>query len=136
LVAYLTAFVIPLQLLAYAPPVPLALLLVGSAVLVWQISLANAFWATMEQRHVPGEAPARVDSILRLGSLVVYPIGLAVAGPVASAVGTPTTLILAAVLASVAVAGALSVREVRELRRIEPGAPHDAAPELPLVDQP
>jgi hypothetical protein len=135
LVAYLTAFVIPLQLLAYVPPLPLAVLLVGSTLLFWQISLANAFWVTMEQQHVPGDVLARVDSILWLGSLVVYPLGLAAAGPIASAIGTQTTLILAASLAAVAVAGALAVRDVRELRRVEPLEPLEIAPGRPLVDQ-
>ena len=135
LVAYLTAFVIPLQLLAYVPPLPLAVLLIGSAVLFWQISLANAFWVTMEQQHVPGEVLARVDSILWLGSLVVYPLGLAAAGPISSTIGTRTTLILAASLAAVAVTGALAVRDVRELRRITAVAPLDPSLELPLADQ-
>jgi MFS family permease len=135
LVTYLTAFVIPLQLLAYVPPLPLAVLLIGSAMLSWQLSVGNAFWATMEQQHVPGEALARVDSLLWLGSLVVYPIGLAAAGPIASTIGTRTTLILAASLAAVAVTGALAVRDVRELRRVEPVQPHEPAPGVPLVDQ-
>jgi hypothetical protein len=78
---------------------------------------------------------ARVDSILWLGSLVVYPLGLAAAGPIASAIGTQTTLILAASLAAVAVAGALAVRDVRELRRVEPLEPLEIAPGRPLVDQ-
>ena len=135
LVAYLTAFVIPLQLLAYVPPLPLAVLLIGSAVLFWQISLANAFWVTMEQQHVPGEVLARVDSILWLGSLVVYPLGLAAAGPISSTIGTRTTLILAASLAAVAVTGALAVRDVRELGRITAVQPLDPSLELPLADQ-
>lgn len=119
LVTYVIAFAIPLQLLAYVRPLPLAPLLVGSAVLFWSISLGNAFWATMEQQHVPGGALARVDSLLWLGSLVVYPIGLATAGPIAAAIGTRTTLLVAAAVAAVAIAGALATREVRELRRVE-----------------
>jgi MFS family permease len=119
LVTYLTAVIIPLELLAYVPPLPLAVLLLGSAMLSWQLSVGNAFWATMEQQHVPGEALARVDSLLWLGSLVVYPIGLAAAGPIASGIGTRTTLIAAACLAAAAVTGALAVRDVRELRRVD-----------------
>lgn len=134
LVTYVIAFAIPLQLLAYVPPLPLILLLVGSAVLFWSISLGNAFWATMEQQHVPGEALARVDSLLWLGSLAIYPIGLATAGPLSSAIGTRTTLFLAAGLAAVAVTGALAVRDVRELRRVERGEPLEPVPALPFAD--
>jgi MFS family permease len=136
LVAYLTAFIIPLQLLAYVPPLPLAALFVGSGLLFWQITLGNAFWATMEQQYIPGEALARVDSLLWLGSLVVYPLGLAAAGPIAGAIGTRATLILAAAVAATAITGVLSVREVRELRRredVEPIGPAVAG--LSLADQ-
>lgn len=128
LVTYIAAYVIPLQLLAFVPPLPFVVLLFGSAVLFWQTSLGNAFWATMEQQHVPGEALARVDSLLWLGSLVVFPIGLAAAGPLASAIGTRSTLILAAALAAAAVTGALLVREVRELRRVEVLGPSPGVP--------
>lgn len=135
LVTYLTAFVIPLALLAYVPPMPYVVLLLGSTLLFWQISLGNAFWATMEQQHVPRESLARVDSLLWLGSLVVYPIGLAAAGPIASAIGTRETLILAAALAAVAVTGALAVRDVRELRRVEHVEPPLEPAGVPLADQ-
>jgi MFS family permease len=119
LVAYVLAFIIPLQLLAYVPPLPLVALLLGSAALFWQITLGNAFWVTMEQQYVPGEALARVDSLLWLGSLIVFPIGLATAGPIAAAIGTRATLIGAAAISTAALVGVLSVREVRELRRLE-----------------
>jgi hypothetical protein len=76
-----------------------------------------------------------VDSVLWLGSLVVFPIGLAAAGPIASGIGTQTTLILGAALAAIAIAGALAVRDVRELRCVEPVPLTDAAFGLPLVDQ-
>jgi MFS family permease len=136
LVAYLTAFIIPLQLLAYVPPLPLAVLFVGSGLLFWQITLGNAFWATMEQQYIPGEALARVDSLLWLGSLVVYPLGLAAAGPIAGAIGIRATLILAAAVAATAITGVLSVREVRELRRRVNLEPVETAPAgLTLADQ-
>jgi MFS family permease len=136
LVAYLTAFIIPLQLLAYVPPLPLAVLFVGSGLLFWQITLGNAFWATMEQQYIPGEALARVDSLLWLGSLVVYPLGLAAAGPIAGAIGIRATLILAAAVAATAIIGVLSVREVRELRRRVNLEPVETAPAgLTLADQ-
>ena len=135
LVTYLIAFAIPLQILAFVDPLPLAPLLVGATLLGVSLTLGNAFWATMEQQYVPGESLARVDSLLWLGSLVVYPVGLATAGPLASAIGKGTTLVVAAALATVAVAGALAVREVRQLPRRETLEPADAeAPVVPLAE--
>ncbi len=135
LVTYVTAFAIPVQLLVYVPPLPFAVLLVGSVVLFWQITFGNALWATMEQQYVPGEALSRVDSLLWLGSLVVFPIGLAAAGPIAAAIGTRAALILGAAVATAAIAGALSVRDVRELRRREIEPATTGAPALPLAER-
>ena len=136
LVAYVIAFIIPLQILAFVRPLPLAVLLLGSGLLLWQITLGNAFWATMEQQYIPSEALARVDSLMWLGSLVVYPLGLAAAGPIAGAIGTRAALILAAAVATTAIGGVLSVREVRDLRRREDVVPvGTAAPGIQLADQ-
>jgi hypothetical protein len=73
----------------------------------------------MEQQHVPAEALSRVDSLSWVASLVVFPVGLIVVGPVAAAIGVRSTLVVASGLAALAVVIALSVRDVRELRRIE-----------------
>ena len=50
---------------------------------------------------------------------MVFPVGLVVVGPIAAVIGVRSTLVLASGLAALAVVIALSVRDVRELRRIE-----------------
>jgi hypothetical protein len=119
LVTYIIAFTFPLELAALAPPLPLVVLAVGLALVFWSITLGNAYWATMLQQHVPAQALSRVDSLTWIASLVVFPVGLVLAGPTASAIGVRNTLLGAAAIAALAVTTVLSVRDVRELRRVE-----------------
>jgi MFS family permease len=77
----------------------------------------NALWDTTFQRRIPEEAMSRVSSYDWFGSLLFNPVGLAVAGPVANAIGTSETLAIAGcwfVGASIVLASVPSVRGVRE----------------------
>src|SRR5205823_8913511 len=51
------------------------------------LSLHLTLWFTVFQTEVPEHAQSRVASYDALGSLVVTPLGAAIAGPVALAVG-------------------------------------------------
>ena len=93
--------------------------MLGSALFTLSIVVANTFWSTMEQQHVPNEALGRVDSISWMISLVIMPIGYVVTGPVAEAIGTRETLVLAAAIGAASSLAALASRSVRELRRLE-----------------
>jgi MFS family permease len=119
-VGYLVGFATPLMLLALAPPLPLPVLMVGAGLVFWAIVILNAYWATMEQQHVPQEALSRVDSLAWLASIVVMPAAMFVVGPLSAAIGVGTTLVGAAVLASLGLIGVLSVRDVRELSALAP----------------
>jgi len=55
--------------------------------------LFGVLWDTGLQTLVPREALSRVSAYDALGSLAIAPIGLAVAGPVADAIGIRETLI-------------------------------------------
>lgn len=126
--AYFAAFVVPLELLALTPPVGLGVLMVGAAAVFGVSTIMNTFWATMEQQHIPADLISRVDSLSWLASLVAMPLGLAVVGPVAAAVGIRATLIAATGLAAACLVSVLSVREVRDLERVE-AVPREVAPE-------
>ena len=121
-VAYLFSFVTPTVLLALAVPLPLALLILGSALVTVAIVLVNTFWATMEQQHVPAAYLSRVDSLGWMISLVAFPLGSVAAGPLSDAIGVGATLVGAALLMTVGLVGALSVRDFRELRRLDDAA--------------
>jgi hypothetical protein len=71
------------------------------------------------QQHIPLDKLSRVSAYDALGSFVFIPLGLTVAGPLAEAVGLTHALWIAAAVVTGASVGALSVREVRELRRLD-----------------
>ncbi len=83
--------------------VPLTLLLLGAHAALWLIILTsviegvtgsffNAVWFTAMQRSVPAEELSRVTSWDAVGSYALQPVGLALAGPIAAAIGVSTTL--------------------------------------------
>ena len=55
-------------------------------------------------------------------SLVAFPIGSVVAGPLAGAVGPGAALVGAALLMAVGLVGALGTRDFRNLRRLDDDA--------------
>jgi len=68
------------------------------------------------QQHVPAEALSRVSCDDVRGSFALAPLGLAVVGPAASALGTRTTLITGAVVLTAVTLAALASPGVRRLR--------------------
>jgi hypothetical protein len=104
-----------LVLLAFAAPV----VAIAPAAFVGAcgLSLANTFWQTALQQKVPRDHLARISAYDWIGSLALTPLGYALAGPVASALGVRTTLLLAAAWIAVATAGVASLRAVRALER-------------------
>ena len=110
---------VPLLLLAKPTGTwPIAVALFGSSL---GLALLNTLWWSVVQARIPDEVLSRVSSWDWLISLVINPVGLAVAGPIASVVGFRTALIVAA--AVVAVPNAL-VCLLPSVRRVE----RDAAP--------
>lgn len=85
---------LPLALLALRLPaiVVAAGALVGGA----GNMVFNALWETSLQRHIPAQALSRVSAYDWFGSMLFQPIGLAVAGPLAAAIGVADALWLAA----------------------------------------
>jgi MFS family permease len=112
----------------------LPLLALGLAPRLWLL-LASAFlagvgveqfgvaWETTMQEHVPADKLARVYSYDMVGSFVAIPLGQVTAGPLAEARGLTPTLLGAAVLVLLAVAGMLTSRDVRHLRHRLPDRP-------------
>ena len=60
------------------------------------LSVHLTLWFTVFQREVPEQAQSRVSSYDALGSFVFLPLGFAIAGPLAAAIGTDETLVAAA----------------------------------------
>jgi hypothetical protein len=115
-------FVVPAGLLLAALAVPLPL--IGLAVVSFAVgigfALGNTLWMTALQRNVPEHALSRISSFDWLGSVALNPIGYALIGPIAAAIGPSETLAIAAVLN---VAVCLSVTLVPSVRQIGMNAP-------------
>jgi hypothetical protein len=83
-------------------------------------------WEVSLQEHVPGEALSRVSSFDYLAATALMPVGTAVAGPIAAALGTQPTLLG---MSAVGVACALAFLAAPGVRDLPRGAGAlDAAP--------
>jgi MFS family permease len=113
-------FLPPFVLLAVAAPLPLvafSLFVNGVCVDVFEV-----MWDTTLQTHLPPGVISRVSSYDQLGSFVLGPLGLALVGPLAQAVGVRTTILGAGTLLLVATVLANLDPAVRRLPR-EPAPP-------------
>jgi MFS family permease len=106
-------FAVPLAALAAAAPAPLlvcAAFLSGAGMM-----LGNSVWESTLQRHVPAESLSRVVSYDWFGSLAFRPLGLALWGPLAGAIGISSALWLAFGLFVAGVAALLALPDTRRL---------------------
>jgi MFS family permease len=106
-----------LQPLLLIRPFP-AIAVAAAGLLAWvTLSFSITLWQTTLQELIPREALSRVISYDWLGSLVLMPLGFAVAGPVSKAIGIDTTLWLSAALLLVSSAAIALVPSVRAITR-------------------
>jgi predicted MFS family arabinose efflux permease len=122
----LMALLWPLQGIAFALWSPLALVISLAFATGFGFSLFEVWWETALVRHIPPQALSRVSSYDWLGSLALLPLGFAVAGPLAAALGARTVLGAGSAAALVMLALALLPRSTRELR----GEPRASAEQL------
>jgi hypothetical protein len=79
------------------------------------LMLGMSVWESTLQRHVPAESLSRVASYDWFGSLAFAPLGLALWGPLAGAIGISTALWLAFGLMTAAAASLLALPDTRRL---------------------
>jgi MFS family permease len=110
---------------AVAPVILLALQLpwqtiaIGSLLAGFGGMLFNTLWETTLQQHVPPAALSRVSAYDWFGSLLCQPIGLALAGVVAGAIGMSQTLWIAAIVDILMIVAMLATPSIRQLRAVE-----------------
>jgi MFS family permease len=90
-----------------------AQVLVGAGVGVWGV-----MWATSVQTQVPGDVLNRVHAYEVAGSVGMYPVGAALAGPAVAAFGTDRVLLVGAAVGLLMVVALLAVRPIRTLHRV------------------
>jgi MFS family permease len=79
------------------------------------VSVGFTQWETTLGRLIPGQALSRVTSLDWFTTVGLMPLGYAVAGPLADAVGLHETMVGASALTVALFLAALAVRDVREL---------------------
>jgi predicted MFS family arabinose efflux permease len=128
---------LPVRLVALSVTPPL--LAVLGVVLVASVALtfADTLWHTTLQQQVPARSLSRVSSFDWMVSLLFFPVGAAVAGPLADALGVGVAMQVYAVLGIVPCLAVLAFPSVRAVRRRE-APPEDKLQEraAPECDEP
>ena len=106
-------FALPLVALALGLPAPAiaAVTFLSGAGLM----LSNTVWESTLQRHIPAESLSRVSAYDWFGSMAFQPLGFALWGPLAGAIGVDVALWLAFALQVASVLALLAVRDIRRL---------------------
>lgn len=108
-------------------PAALPYVFLGISAPLWTVVLAmfglgvcfeifGVLWQTTLQREVPAAALSRVSAYDALGSVMLGPIGLMLAGPLSLTIGAHRTLLWCAGLLVVTTFAALTSPQVRQLR--------------------
>jgi MFS family permease len=106
-------YTVPIALLAVQAPV--ALIAAGFFFAGGASMIFNALWETALQKHIPAAALSRVSAYDWFGSLAFQPLGMVLAGPAAAAIGTSTTLWIAAAGMAAMTGLAVATPSVRHL---------------------
>lgn len=91
----------------------LAQVAVGTGIGVWGV-----MWSTSVQTQVPGEMLNRIHAYEVAGSVGMYPIGSALAGPAVGLLSTKTVLMVGVVVSFLSACALLTARPIRNLRRV------------------
>jgi len=104
-------------LVALARPAPLLVVAAAAFASGFCIEIFGVLWDTAMQQQIPHDKLSRMYSYDALGSWVLMPVGLIVAGPVGEAIGTRAAFLGAAALVVGATALVLLSHDVRTLER-------------------
>jgi predicted MFS family arabinose efflux permease len=108
----------PLLALAYRWPLPV---IAGGALLGgMSYALFAVQWDTTMQREIPPDVLGRVSAYDWFGSLVFLPVGYAIVGPIASAIGVRTTFVIGAAFVVLSIGCGLCVPSIRNMRAPQP----------------
>jgi predicted MFS family arabinose efflux permease len=121
LIGLVLTLIWPVQTLAFAAAAPLAVVVALAFGAGLGFTLFEVWWATALVRHIPPHALSRVSAYDWMGSLALLPLGFAVAGPLAGALGARTVLAVGAAVALVVLLAAMVPRGTRELTDDGPG---------------
>jgi MFS family permease len=109
----------PVSLAAFALGLPVPLVLLIFLLDGIGVALFGIWWETALAERVPPHVLSRVTAYDWMGSLALLPLGYVLAGPLGEALGATEVLIGGSLIALASLVGALLVRDVRALTRLE-----------------
>jgi uncharacterized membrane protein len=118
--ATLGILLFPLPLIALGFPLGIPAIAAAAFLAGMGSEIFGLLWHTTMQQEIPAEKLSRVYSYDALGSIGLVPVGYAVAGPIADAVGVRATLWGAAAVGIAVTLVVLAVRDVWTLERATP----------------
>jgi MFS family permease len=107
-------------LFALAVPLRVPLLAVTAFGMGGCLEVFSVNWATTMQQQIPPATLSRVSAYDALGSYALAPVGMLIAGPLATAVGASTVLTASGIITVLLTAAVLCIPEIRSLQRRQP----------------
>jgi MFS family permease len=135
LVAILSVTAFSAVLFALAVPMAVPLDITASCFAGGCLEIFGVSWTTILQQEIPPEKLSRVSSYDALGSYVLAPAGIAIAGPLAAVFGPSAVLTAGGALVVLLPLLALLLPEIRNLRR-RPAAVGPAGAARPASGRP
>jgi predicted lipid-binding transport protein (Tim44 family) len=100
----------------FALELPLVMVALGALAVGIAVEYFFVVWMTAFQANIPRESLSRVSSYDAFGSLMLGPLGLALAGPLIGILGVQMVFTIAAAISLVAIVGMLASSSVRGVR--------------------
>jgi MFS family permease len=120
LIATLATLVFPLPLFFIAGRSPTFLIAIAAFLAGGFITVFSVQWNTTLQREIPSDVLSRVSPYEWFGSLILLPIGMAIVGPLSTAIGITMTLVGSGGLMILLILAVLAVPSVTRLRAPAP----------------
>ena len=128
LVAMTAASVFAILLFALAVPLAVPLIMAAALLVGLSSEVFMVNWVTTMQQEIPHDLMSRLSSFDAFGSFALAPVGVAVAGPLATSFGTSPVLIAGGFVIVGLTLAVLLVPEVRQMHRRAPAvSPADGA---------
>jgi MFS family permease len=97
---------------------PLVVIVTSAVLMAMALGMLATLWDTTVQLQIPSEALSRVAAYDGVTSLTLNPIGMALAGPIAAAIGSEATLAWAGLMMAGPCLAILLLPDVRVLRSL------------------
>jgi len=118
---FLLLITFSISLYMWAMAKPQSIWFIAFCALLWGITLDlwTTIWSTAMAREVPREALSRVSSFDAMGTMLLRPVGLAIAGPLSIAIGISNTLYFLAIFSAVLILAMLATPAMRNMQIAE-----------------